>query len=83
MKTSKGFVFFCTLVLLLGIASTSLGVITPNGPIGTATNTTTGTSLVITTTSAVAAGDDIIVAFATYGDPNYTISVADSAATPT
>jgi len=78
MKTSKGLLFLCTFLLLLGIASTSLGVITPNGPIGTATNTTTGNSLVITTTSAVAAGDDIIVAFATYGDPNYTISVADS-----
>ena len=35
--------------------------------------------MVINTTAAVTAGDDIIVAFATYGDPDYEISVTDSA----
>jgi hypothetical protein len=49
------------------------------GDIGTATDKATGTSLVINTTAAVAAGDDIVVAFATYGDPDYEISVADDA----
>jgi hypothetical protein len=49
------------------------------GDIGTATSKTTGTTLIINTTAAVAAGDDIVVAFATYGDPNYEISVTDSA----
>ena len=49
------------------------------GGIGSASSKTTGTSLVITTNTAVAAGDDIVVAFATYGDPDYTISVSDSA----
>jgi hypothetical protein len=49
------------------------------GDIGSASSKTTGTTLVITTTAAVAAGNDIVVAFATYGDPNYTISVTDSA----
>jgi predicted phosphodiesterase len=47
--------------------------------IGTATAQTTGTTLVITTTDAVAEGDDIIIAYATYGDPNYEISIADDA----
>ncbi len=55
------------------------GTIAHIADIGSASNKTTGTSLVITTTSAVTAGDDIIVAFATYGDPDYTISITDSA----
>jgi hypothetical protein len=49
------------------------------GDIGSATDMATGTTLVIETTADVIAGDDIIVAFATYGDPDYTISVTDSA----
>jgi hypothetical protein len=55
------------------------GVISYIGDIGSATSTTQGSSLVINTTSAVTAGDDIIVAFATYGDPDYEISVTDEA----
>ena len=53
--------------------------ITYLGDIGSATSTTSSSTLVITTQQAVSAGDGIIVAFATYGDPDYTISVADSA----
>jgi len=49
------------------------------GNIGTATSKTAGTSLNITTTQSAAAGDAIIIAYAT--DPNQTleISVSDSA----
>jgi len=55
------------------------GTITYIGDIGSATSTTSQSSLVINTTAAVTAGDGIIVAFATYGDPDYTVSVTDSA----
>ena len=49
------------------------------GDIGSAASATQQSALVITTTAAVVEGDDIIVAFATYGDPDYTISVTDAA----
>ena len=49
------------------------------GDIGSASSKTSQSELVITTVAGVAAGDDIMVGFATYGDPNYTISVADDA----
>ena len=60
-------------------AQTPTGAVTYIGDIGNASSNTTGTSLIITTNAAVAAGDDIIIAFATYGDPNYEISVSDDA----
>ena len=49
------------------------------GGIGSASSKTTGTTLVITTDTAVAAGDDIIVGFATYGNPSYEVSMTDTA----
>ena len=49
------------------------------GDIGSQTSKTTGTTLAITTTAGVAGGDDIIVAFATSGDPDYAISITDDA----
>ena len=65
-------------VLLLTVIQAS-AVITYEGDIGTITSKTTGTSLVIPVGATVEEGHDIIVAFATYGDPNYTISITDSA----
>jgi uncharacterized repeat protein (TIGR02543 family) len=55
------------------------GAITYIGDIGTATSKSTGTALTIVTTADVAQGDDIIITFATYGDPDYEISVTDDA----
>ena len=66
-------------------ATVSVSVLEPGSglahvaDIGSAVSKATGTTLVLDTTQPVASGDDILVAFATYGDPNYTISVADSA----
>ena len=57
-----------------------LGAISYIGDIGTATTKTSGTSLVVNTTAAVAAGDDMIIVYAT--DPNQNISpinITDSA----
>ena len=65
-------------VLLLTAIQAS-AVITYEGDIGTITSKTTGTTLVIPVGATVEEGHDIIVAFATYGDPNYTISITDSA----
>ena len=53
-------------------SSNTAGTISYMGDIGTAVSKTSGTSLVINTTAAVAAGDDIIIAYAT--DPNANVS---------
>jgi uncharacterized repeat protein (TIGR02543 family) len=49
------------------------------GTIGSATSKTSGTSLVITTTAAVAAGNAIIIAYASDPNSSLTVSVADAA----
>jgi hypothetical protein len=49
------------------------------GDVGSATSKTSGTSLVITTTAAVAAGDDIIIAYVSDPNQSLTVSIADSA----
>jgi uncharacterized repeat protein (TIGR02543 family) len=49
------------------------------GDIGSATSNASSGTLVINTTADVAAGHGIIIAFATYGDPDYAVSVSDDA----
>ena len=78
MKTARELSFLCTFLLLLGIASTAVGAISHIADIGTATIKTSGTSLNITTSQAVAAGDTIIVAYATDPAQNLIVSVSDS-----
>jgi len=49
------------------------------GDIGSATSKTSGATLTINTTAAVAAGDDIIIAYATDPNANVSFSLTDSA----
>ena len=94
-KIGRLFLLLALLVCLMGGSAISAGAaafagpsgtrlaastITYIGNIGSMTSKTSGTSLVINTTAAVAAGDDIIIAYAT--DPNSNIppiSVTDAA----
>ena len=55
------------------------GELTYLGSIGSATSKTSGTSLVITTTAAVAAGDAILIAYASDPYSNLTVNVTDAA----
>jgi PhoD-like phosphatase len=79
MKTARGLSFLCTFLLLLGIASTSVGAVSYMGDIGTATTKTSGTSLSVSTNQAVAAGDTIIVAYVTDPAQNLVVNVSDDA----
>jgi hypothetical protein len=79
LVTQSLVIFLIIPLFFFSLTDVSEGAISYVGDIGSATSKTTGTSLVITTTGAVEAGNDIIIGFATYGDPNYTISIADSA----
>jgi hypothetical protein len=74
----KILVIFLSIPILFFTAMEASAVITYEGDIGTITSKTTGTSLVIPVGVTVEEGHDIIVAFATDGDPNYTISMTDS-----
>jgi uncharacterized repeat protein (TIGR02543 family) len=55
------------------------GAIAYMGEVGTATSKTSGTSLVINTTAAVAAGDAIIIAFASDPYQNLFVNITDAA----
>ena len=92
-KIGRLFLLLALLVCLMGGSAISAGAaafagpsgtrlaastITYIGNIGSMTSKTSGTNLVINTTAAVAAGDDIIIAYATDPNANVSFSLIDS-----
>ena len=76
---TQGLVIFLFIPLFIfTLTDVSGGAITYIGNIGTATVKSSGTSLVVTTNQAVAAGDAIIIGYATDPAQNLVVNVADS-----